>query len=270
MTSSNLEQRVKKMSKNYLKYLIIPDFHAPYEDYRAIQAVYEFAKDWRPDEIIMMGDHVDFYSLSVFDKNPERLDGLQKEIDVLHYHLDEMRNFHKGKITYLEGNHEHRLIRYLWKHPEMNSLRCVNNVPSLLDLDKYDIDYHQNIMRHGVLFKHGSIVRKHSGYTAKGELEGEGTSGVSGHTHRMGSHYLTNRSSAHAWYEMGHICDESKAEYMNGKIANWQKGFGVMVYDKNANIWNVYQFPIINNSFMAFNKTYSWRSNAAYPKREDI
>jgi len=259
------------LNKRYVKYLVIPDFHAPYEDYRALHAVYEFAKNWKPDEIMLLGDHVDFYPLSSFNKNPDRINTLQTEIDALHYHLKEMRKFHKGKITYLEGNHEYRLIRYLWKHAaELNSLRNINTIPALLELDLFDIDFKVHTFRHGVLFKHGNLVRKHSSYTAKGELEAEGTSGITGHTHRIGSHYVTNRNGAHAWYEMGHLSDESKQEYMGGKVANWQKGFGVMIYDKREKRWTVLQFPIVNNSFIAFDTTYSWRGNKSYPEREKI
>ena len=258
------------VKKRYEKTLIIPDIHAPYEDYKALHSIYRMVKNEDFKEIKVMGDLVDFYALSSFDKKPERISGLQNEIDVAQYHLGQLRKAFDGKITLFEGNHEVRLIKYLMKNPEMSSLTRINNIPNILELDKFDIKYKQNELYKGVLFKHGNLVRKHSGYTAKGEYENEGTSGVSGHTHRLSAFYHTNRAGAHAWFEMGHLCDENQADYMQGKVANWQKGFGVMIYDNKNKTWRIEQIPIIKNSFMYNGKTYSWRSNQKFKAREEL
>jgi len=261
----NLETKVKIMNKRYERIVVIPDTHAPYTDDRALLSVFKYIKDVKPNKVVMLGDHVDFYALSSFDKNPERITGLQDEIDHLHNHLTELRKNYKGEVFYLEGNHEFRLVKYLRKHPEISSLRQFSSPSKLLDLNKFNIKYGRSLSVHGVLFKHGHVVRKHSGYSAKGELENEGTSGISGHTHRMSSHYVTNRSGQHGWFEMGHLCNESAAEYMEGKVPNWQKGFGEIIYDRKNKIWSVNKFLINNNSFIACNKTYNWRVNEVLP-----
>jgi len=273
---NSLEEIIKgeKLDNNrtYDKIVFIPDYHGSYEDYRALHGVYRFINDFKPDQVIMLGDHVDFYALSKFDKNPDRIKTLQKEIDVLHYHLKELRKVHPNpkSIIYLRGNHEYRLIKYLWKNPEIISLRNINNIEGLLELKKFNVDYKLNYNLHGLLIKHGDIVRKHSGYTAKSEFDNEGTSGISAHSHRLSSHYITNRSGSHAWYEMGHLCDESAAEYMEGKIPNWQKGFGYMIYNRRKRIWSVVQIPIIDNAFIAFEKTYEWSPNIRYVERQKL
>jgi len=258
-------------SRTYDKYLIIPDTHAPYEDNDALHAIYRFAKDFNPTEVVLLGDHVDFYALSKFDKNPDRINSLQKEIDVLQYHLKELRKVHPSpkKITYLRGNHEFRLIKYLWRNPEIHSLRDVNSIERLLKLHKFDVDFKISMNLHGFLLKHGDIVRKYSSYTAKGEFDNEGTSGGSGHTHRMGCYYVTNRSGQHAWYEFGHLCNVEAAEYMEGKIPNWQKGFGTIIYNRREKVWDVEQYPIIDNKFIAMGKTYSWKKGK-YSEREKL
>lgn len=256
--------------KKIEKTLIIPDMHCPYEDYRALEAVYQYAKDNKPDNIVLLGDVVDFYALSKFDKRPDRITGLQHEIDVAQYHLKRLNDVYKGKIVMLEGNHEFRLMRYLNAHPEVSSLKKINNVENLLDLKDYNIDYRKHYFNHGVLFKHGHVVRKHGAYSARGEFESEGTSGVSGHTHRMGSHYKTDRSGNHAWFEMGHICDENQAEYMEGKVPDWQKGFGIMYYNPSKKTWKIEQIPIVNNSFYVDGKVYSWNKNMSVPGRDEL
>jgi len=260
----------EKMKKRYEKVLVIPDIHAPYEDYRALHGIYRMINNESFDKIKIMGDLVDFYALSTFDKNPNRITGLQNEIDVAQYHLGKLRKVFSGEITLFEGNHEYRLMKYLKKNPEMSSLTRINNIPSILELNKFGVKYKKNELYKGILFKHGNLVRKHSGYTAKGEFENEGTSGISGHTHRLSSFYVTNRSGYHAWYEMGHLCDEGLAEYMEGKVANWQKGFGVLTFDNKLKTWKMEQIPIIKNSFMYNDKTYSWRVNQKYSSREEL
>lgn len=265
-----LEEMVKKSYNKLQKVVVIPDIHAPYEDYRALHGVYKFIKDYKPDKVVQLGDMVDFYALSKFDKDPSRILSLQGEIDVARYHLKELRKVHKGSITMLEGNHEMRLMKYLRANPEMASLKSVNTVPALLGLKDFNVDYKKSEMINSVLFKHGNLVRSNSAYTAKGEFDSEGTSGVSGHTHRLGTHYVTNRSGQHAWFEMGHICEPKAAEYMEGKVPNWQQGFGVMEYNKGKKVWQVHQIPIINNSFIVANKLYEWDAKAKIPERTKL
>lgn len=256
---------------NMEKTLIIPDTHCPYEDKAALHAVMEFSKEYKPDKIKLLGDWVDFYALSRFDKNPDRITSLQNELDVADYYFGMLRKYNpKADITMFEGNHELRLVKYLRKNPEMSSLRQFRSPDKMLQLDKHNIKYKSSETVHGVLFKHGNLVRKHGGYTAKGEFDDEGTSGVSGHTHRLGAHYKTDRSGQHAWYEMGHLCDEKLAEYMEGRVPNWQKGFGLMEYDENKKIWKIEQLPIINNSFIYNNKVYKWRADKKFENREAL
>ena len=266
-----LEDMVSKEMTKVRKVVIIPDIHAPYEDYRALQGVFKYIKDYKPDKVVLLGDVIDFYQLSKFDKNPNRITGLQDEIDAARWELGELRKVHKGQITYLEGNHEHRLYRYLNANPEISSLRSINKVESILGLKDFNINYKHHEQIAGVLFKHGNVVRKHSSYTAKGEFDNEGTSGVSGHTHRIGAHYVTNRSGQHAWFEMGHLCSEKAAEYMEGKVPNWQKGFGVMEYSPHNKLWKVHQIPIVDNKFIAPNgKLYRWSENMKVPERRKL
>jgi predicted phosphodiesterase len=265
----SLEQKVRAEMSKVEKTIVIPDMHCPYEDWRALEGVYKFAKDYKPDNVVLLGDLVDFYTLSRFDKDPSRILGLQHELDVAQYHLKKLRAAvgKKTKIILLEGNHEKRLEKYLRKNPEMSSLRCVNNIPNLLNLQEQGVSYRGLWFNKGVLFKHGHIVRRHGAYTARGEYESEGTSGMSGHSHRMGAHYKTDRSGNHAWFECGHLCDEAQAEYMEGKVPDWQKGFALFEYDGRRKVWRANTVPIINNSFLHEGKLYSWNTNQKNEER---
>lgn len=238
MTES-LENKVKIEMKKIEKTLVIPDFHAPYEDYQALHAVYKYAKDSKPDKVILLGDCVDFYAISKFSRNPERVTGLQHEIDVVRYHFQHLREAvgSKTPILYVEGNHEMRLQKYLWANPEMSSLKKINTVPALLGLDEFDIKYVKNTMVHGVLVKHGNIVRSHSAYTAKGEYDSEGTSGISGHCFSEDTEILTQRG----WVKGFDLLASDKVMTMNKKTrrSEWNKINSFHSFDSYKELFHI-------------------------------
>jgi len=95
----------------------------------------------------------------------------------------------------------------------------------LLHLDALDINFYgvEGFRRHGLRFKHGDLVRAKSGYTARAEMEKHRCSGISGHTHRLGSAKHTDKEGVTTeWWEAGHLCDVDKAEYT--KNPDWQAG----------------------------------------------
>lgn len=64
------------------KTVFISDLHVPYHDLLAWNKTIRFIKDFKPDTIINLGDFVDFYGISRFDKEPSRIDSLQNEINI--------------------------------------------------------------------------------------------------------------------------------------------------------------------------------------------
>ena len=140
----------------------------------------------------------------------------------------------------------------MWsKAAELSGLRDLT-VPHLLKLDEFGIEYIESgILRRGdTIIKHGNVVRKFSGYSANGEFQSNGLSGVSGHTHRLGIFCHTNAGGNYTWVESGHLCDDNQ-EYMEGKVANWQKGFAIGFYkNSGSHRFNVNIIPIINGKAM--------------------
>ena len=203
------------------------DFHAPYEDPWCVKIAEQINLTFKPQYIFLLGDVCDFYQLSKFDKDPQRINCLQQDIDAAIEILERMRtSAPKAKIVFFEGNHENRLWKYLWKNPELASLKALT-IQSLLKLDKFDIQFVgslENYLYHSFCIEHGNIVRKWSAYTARGMMENRGVSGISGHTHRLGSNYLTNLNGDFVWYENGCMCDRNPFYLKN---ANWQNGLSV-------------------------------------------
>ena len=249
----------KIISRKNEKVLFVSDIHAPFQDNMAIKAIISFGKWLKPDKIIFMGDVIDFYAISKFSKDPVRAMRLQNEIDEAHSILRIFRKeFPKVEMVYLKGNHEARLQGYLWsKASELSGLRNMSLV-SLLGLDGLNIQYVSNgrMKFRNFIIKHGDIVRKHSAYTARGELEATGLSGISIHTHRLSTHYLSNEGGNYVWYEGGCLCKMNQ-EYMQGKYPNWQQGFAFGYFKKGSAKYNIHLVNIINGKALFMENEFS-------------
>lgn len=232
------------MKSLYEKSLFLGDIHVPFHDIEAIAIVYRFIDWFRPHFIFLVGDCVDFYQISKFEKSPQRMLKLQDDLDDTKVILSQLRALcPRSKIIYFEGNHERRLTRWLWSHPEVAQLRAMD-IRNLLGLEELKIQFIQAIEQydfHGFQIEHGEIVRQQSAYTARGQLDKRGVSGISGHSHRLGTHYLTNMAGDHIWIENGCLCDRNP-EYV--KCPNWQVGFTLGYYKRDDERFSVEQICI--------------------------
>ena len=205
------------------------DEHHPYVDWNALEVATQITKDFKPDVRFAGSDGVDFYSISRFDKDPELFkNNLQEELDswALAQRLW-IKAAPDATVYFLIGNHEDRLRRYLWKNNELHGLHALE-MENLFRFKELGIEMAsygglEQTFHKQLVVKHGSIVRKHSGYTARAELEKEayGISTLSGHTHR-GSHvFVTTRSGVKQAVEGFCLCDTSP-NYIHKP--NWQNG----------------------------------------------
>jgi hypothetical protein len=174
-----------------------------------------------------------------YDKDPQNIHGLQDEIDLVRTHLHQVAQIApQAQRYYLEGNHEDRLRRLIWNLPgtasELARLRSFQQAmtwPSLLELDGIGWEFvpageqsRKQILPR-LITKHGDTVRRWSGMSAKGEWERYGQSGISGHVHRLGRFYTSDRNGAHTWVEAGCLCD-TDPRYT--RDPNWQNGLVVV------------------------------------------
>ena len=199
------------------------------------------ARELKPDVVVHLGDLVDCWSISDFDRDPLRKSTLQDEVDIAYGLLAELRRAApKAAMYLLEGNHEDRLRRLLWrmndKQRELVKLRAFQdgiNWPNLLRLADLDCTFvpTQGQARTRILpkliVKHGSVVRKWSGQSAKSEHERYGKGGLSGHTHRLGAFYSNDYNGTHVWWEAGCTCALDPEYCMD---PDWQQGFLVLTY----------------------------------------
>jgi len=210
-----------------MKSVVAQDFHAPFHDKRLVELLLGFLEREKPDRVYLPGDICDCYHISRFSKDPDRGDNFQDELDICHDLLVDIINYSGAEVYYIAGNHEKRLQKYLWAQaPALSSLRALK-LPKLLGLHELGVKYNEDGYMLGDLFvTHGSVIRQHSAYTARAEIEKNGCSGISGHTHRDGKHTVRKRGGNLAWWENFCMCDLSP-EYVEG-IANWSQGWSVV------------------------------------------
>lgn len=215
----------------------------PFEDAKALKIVCALIKDVQPTKIVHLGDLIDCYQISSFDKDPDRKSSLQDDIDAAAIWLGHLkRAAPKAKCYLLEGNHEDRLRRTIWRMPEaqreLTQLRAFKDGitwPKLLGLDALGWEFiaSQGQARAAIVprlvIKHGQVVRRWSAQSAKAEWERYGRSGISGHTHRMGKFYTRDFNGNHLWVEAGCTCDLTP-QYVEDP--NWQQGV-IVVTERN-------------------------------------
>ena len=205
--------------------LIISDIQFPFADEPLLKAVNRFIADWKPNDIIYNGDCIDCYEISDFDKRPERLFNLQDEFEMM---IDLMHEHRRcgARLWFIEGNHEERMNRAIWRKAAGFSF-MVADIPEALKLDELTdgfVPYGKHIDYLGFTVTHGNVVSQYSAYTARRHYDKYHSSGANGHTHRLGSYSHTDmRGRSHTWFETGCLCRRDM-EYVKG-TANWQHGF---------------------------------------------
>ena len=229
---------------------ILQDTHNPFQDQRVLREVELFLGELQPDMVIYPGDMGDFYLLSKFDKNPNRADTLQVDLNsTAELFKRHRRILPNARMIFELGNHEDRLRRHLWgKDPALASLDCmtIEGLYKLKDSDVECVDYEEGVLINDrLMVSHGDLIRAHSAYTAKGMSDKHGGSGIHGHTHRLGSYYKRNRFGIYGWWENGCLCSLDPDWVQN---PNWQQGFS-LVHFKADRFW-VEQLQIINRKFM--------------------
>lgn len=229
--------------RNQLKtWVVLNDLQIPWQDTRVLNLVLSFIETLQPYGVVLNGDVVDCYELSTFDKNPLSDYGLEREIQESKTIL--MRLAKAAKVRWwIGGNHEDRLRRTLWKNPAFAKIHALQ-FEQLFHLADYGFGWkpYGGVLKLGkLLVTHGSMVNKHSGWTARSHFEKYGGPVLIGHTHRLGIYYRTNAKGVHAAWENGCLC-RLNPEYV--QYPDWQQGFSV-VHVHDSGLFNVQQIPIL-------------------------
>lgn len=223
--------------------VIVPDTQIPYDDRRALKAVIGFIGDFQPDEVIHIGDLMDYPAPARWSKGSAEEFARDIERDNDHAKrrfLAPLREVYAGPVGIHEGNHDLRPREYLAKYaPALAEYGGQFHIKNLLDFDGFGVtllpDFHP--VAPGWLTTHGHrgsfSMSRLAGATALNAARKTNKSLAMGHTHRLG---LMEESFGFgqvvgkdvAGLEVGNLMNMRAASYLKGGTGNWQQGFGML------------------------------------------
>jgi predicted phosphodiesterase len=227
--------------------VVISDTQIPYEDGKAVRSLLHYISDSRPDEVVHIGDLMDFPQPSRWNKDTrgEFEGSVYEDCEYAKRHfLGPLRAVYDGPVKVHEGNHDERPRVYADKyspaltgHPDRPF-----DFGNLLDFKAFEIEVLPDFydVAPGWLTTHGHrggiSLNRIPGNTALNAAKKFGKSVIMGHTHRMGklghSEGYGGTITRQLWgVEVGNLMDMRRAQYLRGGTANWQQGFAVVRVD---------------------------------------
>jgi metallophosphoesterase superfamily enzyme len=210
-----------------------------------MKSVIDFIGRYQPDEVVHIGDIMDFPQPSRWSKDTaaefqgsvfEDAEAGKRRL------LEPLRAAYDGPIGMLEGNHDERPRTYLAKYAPALAESKAFDIDSLLDFDGFGVtllpgfyDFAPKwVMTHG----HKGMIglSQIAGNTALNAAKRFGASVIMGHTHRLGIGRYSNGydgqiSQTVTGVEVGNLMNMKLAGYLKGGTANWQQGFGIVHVD---------------------------------------
>ncbi len=240
------------------KVLFIPDTHSPYHNKRAWRLVMKVGQSWKPDIIVVLGDFGDFYTVSNFTKDPARKISLSWELAESNRLLNNLDALGAKLKIFIEGNHEHRLNRFIHdKAPELDGIVDVKSAFKLKERGWVHVPYRDH-------YKLGKVYLTHD-VNATGRnavhrvIDTYQHSAITGHTHRIG--YVIEAdgigcpilSATFGW-----LGDISKIDYQHKITATkaYVLGFGIGYLEEPTGLLFATPVPIIKNKCLVEGKVY--------------
>lgn len=193
------------------------------------------------DEVCLLGDFSDFYSVSAHQRDPSIKVSLENEILSVNEALTEIDElFPKAKKVFIEGNHEFRLERYL--KSQAPDLFGMVNCQYLFSFDQrnnwtwipYGPSQKYKILGSKLYARHEPFSMSSPQATAKKSL----CSLVYGHKHtREFAHIVGMDGSDHIVYSPGYLGGHRVFPNIFGYVKThhqWQLGFDIVYVDKET------------------------------------
>jgi UDP-2,3-diacylglucosamine pyrophosphatase LpxH len=228
-------------------------------DPKAVEAVFKFAQDLKPDRIILGGDMLDCGVISHHNKEKRRtteglrlladMEGLRKDV------LNEIERLTEGPLVYHVGNHEDWIDQMIDENPSIEGIISLRNGLKLSD--RWTIIPQGGVSKLGKLhFVHGDQV-KGGQHPAKWAVDTFERSIRFGHFHKAQLHTKMSAldvRDVRTGMSVPALCNRAPG-YGKGAPNQWSKGFlwGYVLPDGS---FNDYLTVIHDGKFVANGKQY--------------
>jgi hypothetical protein len=217
-----------------------PDTHTPWHDKKAVWLALDIVKDFKPDELVVMGDFFDCYSVSRYDQDPQRsFQQLEDELEDGRKLLGQISKISKAKsLVFLEGNHEARIGKYIKVYAQ--------KLASSLSTEKVlQLPEEWKFIPYGPTNKHymGSLVATHGSYhnqhVAAKMVNKYRTSVIFAHTHRVQMFCQKDvHGNESCGYNIGWLGSEKYADYLQD-VSDWSLAFAVGWFTKTSHFIDI-------------------------------
>jgi predicted phosphodiesterase len=219
-------------------YLILSDLHVPYHCPKYIKLATKIIKEINVDGLVQLGDAIDAFQISTYSKDPSRRNLLADDIEDYKQILNEWsRHLKSGaSIHLLEGNHEHRLSRYIAGNcRDLHGL--VPDWPTLLGIDlrnkasRHRWKWHPynkwNSCQIGdTTLLHGFYFNQHCAATSLAKYR---TNIIFGHVHRV--QYIMD--GEHFAISLGHGSNEAETAHQPTPTG-WEQAMALLQVDNQG------------------------------------
>jgi predicted phosphodiesterase len=235
------------------KALIISDVHLPYHDIDAITTCFDYAKEQKPDLVVLNGDIIDCFLLSKFVKDPKARK-FKDELDQLKQFVAMVKETFNCRIIYKMGNHEMRYQHFLWeKAKELEGIEEfeLNNIIQKRAPDVEIVSDKTIIMLNDLPLLHGHEFGKSifsPVNVARGLHLRAKVSALQGHSHKTSEHTETDLLGIiKTTWSCGCLCG-LKPDY--APYNTWNHGFAIIDMDDNGVEWQVQNKRIYKNKVL--------------------
>ncbi len=225
-------------------FIVIPDIHSNHEDPKFINISIKIIEELKASKasqlkgFISLGDGLDFWQISTYDKDPSKKNTIGQ--DIAHYNkiIDRWSNAmpKDSDMHFLQGNHELRLERYISRHAkELHDI--VRPLPDLLKFPERNNDgkhkWHWHKYSNWKSLVIGDCALFHGFYFGKNvamdALAKYKMSVCFGHVHR--SQVVWDGDNFAATF--GHGSLEHKTQH-SPSPSNWSQGIGILTLLPNG------------------------------------
>lgn len=233
--------------------VFLSDIHFPYQDQELVDQALTLIDRIDCHRVVLNGDINDFFQLSRFNTSLERLDHLQEEIDEANAFRRRLREVAGDAIIdETEGNHDERIRTFVQRNAKALHTLDAIKPNKLFCYDELEINWHPGagfLLRPEFLVKHGTLLRSECPNTAKAELMAANISGISGHTHRLGT-YRRAGYAQRQWTEQGGLM-RMDPDYVIG-IPNWTQGMCIGEFSTSTSSFRIHEVPAVDGKLSLF------------------